>query len=89
MVGPPRAINVGLDPKERDMQTYLNIVQILISIVLIIAILMQVKEAGSGLFGSGQASFRTRRGMERTLFRFTIALVVAFILVAILTVQLT
>ncbi len=65
----------------------LNILQILISGVLIIVILMQVRESGSGLFGSAQASYRTRRGLEKTLFQFTIVLAAVFLLVSILSVR--
>ena len=66
----------------------LNILQILISGVLIVVILMQVRETGSGLFGSGQASYRTRRGLEKTLFQFTIFLAGVFLLMSILSVRL-
>ena len=65
----------------------LNILQILISGVLIFVILMQVRESGSGLFGSAQASYRTRRGLEKTLFQFTIVLAAVFLLVSILSVR--
>ena len=70
------------------MSTPLNIFQILISGVLIVVILLQVRETGSGLFGSAQASYRTRRGLEKTLFQFTIALAVVFLLMSILSVRL-
>ena len=65
----------------------LNILQILISGVLIIVILLQVRETGSGLFGSGQASYRTRRGLEKTLFQGTIFLAGVFLLMSILSVR--
>ena len=70
------------------MEGALNFAQILISVVLIIVILLQVRDAGGGIFGSGQASFRTRRGVERTLFQATIVLGVVFVLVSILSAQL-
>ena len=65
----------------------LNVIQIIISVVLVIVILMQVRGQGAGLFGSAEGSFRTRRGIEKTLFQFTIALVVLFIFVSILSVR--
>ena len=71
------------------MESSLNIAQILISIVLVLVILMQVRETGSGMFGSTQASFRTRRGLEKTLFQFTIVLVVVFLLMSIVSVRFT
>lgn len=65
----------------------LNVIQIIISIVLVLVILMQVRGQGASLFGSAEGSFRTRRGIEKTLFQFTIALVILFIVVSILSVR--
>lgn len=61
------------------MQLALNIIQIVLSVLLIVVILFQVKGQGSGLFGAADGSFRTRRGLEKTLFQFTIVLVVIFV----------
>jgi len=69
------------------MTTYLNVVQVLISVVIVLVILTQVKEAGGGLFGSAQSTFRTRRGLEKTLFQFTIILAAVFLIVSILSVS--
>ena len=65
----------------------LNVVQLIVSITLVLVILMQVRETGSGLFGSSQASYRTRRGVEKTLFQFTIVLAVGFLLISILSLE--
>ena len=68
----------------------LNIVQIVISAVLILCVLLQVKGSGFGaaLGGmSGGSVFRTKRGLERTLFQATIILVIVFIFVSFLSVQ--
>jgi len=65
------------------MDSFLFISQIMVSILLIVVILFQIRGQGSGFFGSGQASFRTRRGIEKTLFQFTIVLAVIFTLLAI------
>ena len=62
-----------------------NIAMILISILLILIILIQVKGQGSALFGAAESSYRSRRGLELALFRFTIILSVAFILVAVVS----
>ena len=70
------------------MTTSLNVAQILVSIFLVVIILLQVRETGSGFFGSSQASFRTRRGLEKTLFQFTIGLAVIFLVMSILSVRL-
>ena len=67
--------------------TLLNFVQLLISVLLIVTILIQVRGQGTGLFGSAESSFRTLRGIELTLFRFTIFLVAVFIGVSIISVR--
>jgi len=64
-----------------------NILQIIVSLLVIAIILVQVKGQGSGLFGSAEGSFRTRRGLELTLFRFTIFLVIVFIGLSIVSVR--
>lgn len=70
------------------MKMYLNIAQILISIAVTLSILLQVRGGGlGGIFGQQDAVFRTRRGIERTLFRLTIGLVVLFIVVSMLSVR--
>ena len=70
------------------MQVYLNITELIVAVVLILVILIQVKGAGTGLFGSAEGSFRTRRGVEKTLCQFTIALGVVFVLLSMLSVLL-
>ncbi|MSQ40503.1 MAG: preprotein translocase subunit SecG [Dehalococcoidia bacterium] len=71
------------------MAVFLNISQILVSVLLVAAILLQVKGQGSGLFGSAQSTFRVRRGLEQTLFQFTIVLAVVFILISLASVWVT
>ena len=68
--------------------TYLNVIQIIIAVVLVTVILMQVRGQGSGLFGSAESSFRTRRGLEKTLFQFTIVLVGVFIITSLISASL-
>jgi preprotein translocase subunit SecG len=58
----------------------LAIGQILVSIALIAAILLQARGVGlSGTFGGDSAVYRSRRGVERRLWQFTIVLLVLFI----------
>lgn len=68
------------------MTTALSIAMILVAVVLIIVVLMQSKGSGfSGAFGGSSSSiYRTRRGLEKTLYQFTIGIAVAFVVVAIL-----
>ncbi len=65
----------------------INLAQLIVSIVLVLLILVQVREGGSGLFGAAQNTLRTRRGMERTLFQFTIVLIGIFLLISIFSVR--
>ena len=66
---------------------YLNFLQIFISVLVVGIILLQVRGQGAGLFGSAESSFRTRRGVELVLFRFTIFLVALFIGISIISVK--
>ncbi len=70
------------------MQTALNIMQMVVAVFLTVAVLLQNRGAGlSGAFGPQAGVFRTRRGVERILFRLTIALAVVFIVVSLLNVR--
>jgi len=61
--------------------------QILVSVALIVAILLQARGTGlSGTFGGDSAVNRSRRGIERRLWQFTIALLVLFVLFALVAV---
>ena len=61
-------------------EQYLNVGQILVSVVLIVVILLQAKGSGFGAGLGGQtSSFRTRRGLEKTLFQATIFLTMLFL----------
>ena len=71
------------------MSSPLHVAQILVSIILIVVILLQVRETGSGFFGSAQGNFRARRGLEKTLFQFTIILAVVFLVMSIISVRYT
>jgi preprotein translocase subunit SecG len=55
--------------------------QIILSIALIVSILMQARGTGlSGTFGGDSAVYRSRRGVERRLWQFTVLLLVLFIM---------
>ncbi len=71
------------------MDNAINIAQIMVSTALVMLILLQVREIGSGLFGSGQSSFRVRRGLEKVMFQFTIFLALVFVVVSIISVRST
>ena len=70
------------------MQTYLSIAQIILSIALILAVLLQVRGGGlGGIFGQPDSVFRTKRGVEKTLFQLTIALVVLFVIISVVALR--
>jgi preprotein translocase subunit SecG len=55
--------------------------QIVVSIALIAAILMQARGVGlSSTFGGDSAVYRSRRGVEKRLWQFTIVLGVLFVI---------
>jgi len=72
------------------MQTYLNIVQILLGIVLTVLVLFEVRSSGmGGVFGGTQTNLiRKRRGPELLLFRLTVGASISFFLVAVINVLL-
>jgi preprotein translocase subunit SecG len=66
------------------MTNYLIIAQIVVAIALIAVLTLQVHGGGlGGIFGQPDSVYRTRRGMERTLLQFTIALTVLFVIICI------
>lgn len=61
------------------MHTYLNIVQLAVAILLITAILLQARGTGLGATFGGEGNvYRTKRGVEKLLFKSTIVLGVIF-----------
>ncbi len=80
-MGPPvlrsRAAPQMEDPPR--VNPFLAIGQLIVSVALMVAILMQARGTGlSGAFGGDSAVYRSRRGIERRLWQFTIVLAVLF-----------
>ncbi len=72
------------------MQTYFNVAQIILSLALILAVLLQVKGGGlGGIFGQPDTVYRTKRGVEKTLFQLTIVLVCLFIIISIFALRIS
>ena len=70
-----------------SLGAYLNFAEIVVSIVLMVLVLLQSKGATfSGTFSSDSPVYRTRRGVEKTMFQFTIVTAVVFVVLAILNV---
>ncbi|GBD21884.1 hypothetical protein HRbin28_02349 [bacterium HR28] len=68
------------------METAFYIAIILVSLLLMMVILLQTKASGfSGAFGGDtSAIYRTRRGLERTLFQLTIGVAIVFVVLSII-----
>jgi len=67
------------------MQNILFYIQIGISVIVVISILLQNRAEGLGkMFGGGGEVFRTKRGLEKFLYYFTIVLIFLLIIVSLL-----
>ena len=67
------------------MSLTLNIIQIVISILLMVTVLIQNKGVGLGsAFGGEGNVYRTKRGAEKTIFISTIVLAVLFLATALI-----
>lgn len=65
----------------------LNILQIIISLLLVGTILLQSRGGGlSPVFGGDGGGYRTRRGVEKMIFIATIILAILFLLTAVLSI---
>ena len=74
---------VGLAP-------FLRVIQIVIAAGLVTLVVLQARSGGLGsAFGGDSSLYRTRRGLEKTLFQATILLGVLFLLFALLNVLAT
>ncbi len=69
------------------MEAVLMIATIIIAITLTAVVLIQGANSGLGSsFGGDSGIYRTRRGVEKTLFTMTIGLTVLFLLLSLITV---
>ena len=60
--------------------------ELIVSIALIFSVLLQARGAGlGGTFGGDSAVYRSRRGVERRLWQFTIILLVLWVLFSLAT----
>ena len=65
---------------------FVRIIQIIISVLLTAAILLQAKGTGLGhTFGGGGEFYRSKRGVEKVLFRLTIILTALFLLSSVVS----
>jgi preprotein translocase subunit SecG len=65
------------------VKPFLYVAMILVSAGLIALILLQIRGSSlSGLFGGDGAIYRTKRGVEKTLFNATIGVAILFFVLA-------
>jgi len=70
------------------MNTFLYIAQIVVAVALIGIVLLQVRGGGlGGIFGQADTVYRTKRGVEKTMFQLTIALVIIFVILSIVSLR--
>ena len=70
------------------METYLYVAQIVVAVSLTLIVLLQVRGGGlGGIFGQADTVYRTKRGVEKTLFQLTIALVIIFVILSIVSLR--
>ena len=69
------------------MQNFISYAVIIVSLLLLLTLILQVRGGSAGLFGGFSSTFRTRRGVEKTLFQFTIVLAAIFVLLALVNIR--
>ena len=63
----------------------LQVAQVVIAVAVSASILLQARGTGlSSTFGGESTAYRSRRGLERTLFRLTIVLIVVYVVISLL-----
>lgn len=73
-----------------DTTKILLISQIVVCALLVVSILLQNRAEGLGqMFGGGGEIFRTKRGLEKFLYYFTIALIVVVIVLSLFILKLS
>lgn len=66
------------------MQDTLTIIELIAGIVVMISVLMQHRGTGlGGAFGGEDMSYRSRRGIEKLLFRLTVVSAAIFLIAAV------
>ena len=72
------------------MSKYLNVAQIVVSILLIVSVLLQSRGSGLGsVFGGEGNIYKTKRGAEKFIFILTIILAAAFLGLALINLLLS
>jgi preprotein translocase subunit SecG len=73
-----------------NIQSALQIAAVIVSVMLVVLILLQVKGGGLGSLLGGESGLgisRTRRGLEKTLYQLTIVMSIVFLAISIVAVM--
>jgi preprotein translocase subunit SecG len=64
-----------------------QVIQVIVSIAIIALVLLQAKGSGlGGIFGGDGGVYRTRRGVEKTLYQATVGLAIFFFFISLVSV---
>jgi preprotein translocase subunit SecG len=69
------------------MEIFVNLAQIVLAITLIVLVLLQAKGNSASAFFNREAAttYRTRRGVERTILQATIVIAVIFCILSLIS----
>ena len=69
------------------MEVFVNLAQIVLAITLIVLVLLQAKGNSASAFFNREAAttYRTRRGVERTILQATIVIAVIFCILSLIS----
>jgi preprotein translocase subunit SecG len=80
--------------KNFPIHSVLQVIQLVCSMLLVLAVLLQTPKSSSGLGGTigggggdSGGGYRTRRGIENTLFQITIGLTIIFVIVSVVNIK--
>lgn len=66
------------------MKNFLVLIELIVTILLIVSVLLQVKGTGLGSsFGGGGEFYQSKRGVEKIVLYLTIGLIVLFAVVSV------
>ncbi|MBN1618251.1 preprotein translocase subunit SecG [Candidatus Dojkabacteria bacterium] len=73
-----------------DTKLVLKIAQIVVAIAVVVSILLQNRGEGLGTFlGGGGEVFRTRRGLEKSLYITTVVLAILLVILSLVNTSLS
>ena len=68
------------------MKNFLLVLNIIFSVLIVVFILIQGRGAGLGsAWGGGGEMFQTRRGIEKVTLRITIACIILFFIISLIS----